>query len=195
MRFFKLKPFAAPKRFCFKDPDTGFEYLELTEQDLIRRIVAYRAQNGLEPIEHIGMVLENYWCTLPENTGSGQFGPELKRGFLAYVKGGVTLLKYALINNPVPKDVADKRAAICCGCPGNVFPDKGPFMRWTDDIAVHTVGDLRTDRHEDLGNCEGCTCVLKAKVWFPAPFDLSTEERHSMYGFNPNCWQITPEKK
>jgi hypothetical protein len=194
MRFFRLKPFAAPKRFCFKDPDTGFMYLEPTKAELIRRIVAYRAQNGLEPIEHIGMVLENYWCTLPENVGAGQFGPNLKRGFMGYVRGGVTLLKYVMIPNPVPQAQAERRAEICEACPGNVFPDKGPFMMWTDNIAIHTVGDLRTRLHDFLGNCEGCTCVLKAKVWFPAPFSLTPEEEARCRSLNLNCWQLPQTK-
>jgi len=185
----RFKPFAAPKRFVFKDPDTGFHYEEATEKDLIRRIVHYRAQNELPPIEHLDLVLANYWCGLPENEGSCQPYGKLKRGIIAYIKGGIALLETIAYprEHIVTQEQADKRAEKCLGCVYNVFPDKGAFVRWSDDIAEASVGDLRAKHYESLGNCEVCSCTLKAKVWYKGSMGLDEKQKEIMR--EVDCWQ------
>lgn len=183
----KFQPFASPRSFVFKDPDTGFKFAARDKAGLIKHIVSYRVQNDLEPIEALESVLENYWCGLPENIGSCK-QVKLKRGFLQYIKGGISLVSNLMFESFVPQKVADARSEICAGCKFNVFPDKGPFIAWSDEIAVHSIGEKKSARHKDLGNCDVCSCPMKAKVWHPGPFKLSEEEKEKMKSVN--CWQI-----
>lgn len=90
---------------------------------------------------------------------------------LSYIKGGISLIKniYYGDKNMVSEAVADKRSTICAECPFNVFPDKGAFLKWSDDIAEGSTGGKRSVNHDLLGSCEICTCPLKAKVWYKAP--------------------------
>lgn len=192
MTFKKFKPFAAPKRFVFKDPDTGFNYEEKTEKELIQRIVNYRSQNQLKPIEHLELVLPNYWCGLPENLGECMACPplnKLKRGLWPTIRGGIALVETLTYpkEHLVTQEEADNRAAICTKCVYNTFPDKGPFVRWSDKIAEAVLGDKRSKFHKLLGNCEVCTCTLKYKVFYKGDMGLNESQREKMRYVG--CWQ------
>ena len=193
--FFRFKAFTGPQAYKFKDPDTGREFNELSKDELIRRITAYRQQNNLETIDELSMVLESYWCGLPENAGRcGPAGP-LRRGFLGYLKGGVALVKNLLYHRVVEQKEADRRSEICAGCILNVFPDKGAFLSWSDDIMIASTGrDRRSKRHDDIGQCAGCTCPLRAKVWYGGRIDLTKQQESDMKQANPACWQL-PENQ
>lgn len=182
----QLKPFLAPRRPIFIDPDTGRTITAKTRPELIQKIVTYRAQNELEPIENLNLVLENYWCCLPENKPVCE-EVTLKRGWLGYLKGGLTLIKTMLYNNFVPQEEADRRANICVNCPQNIKDiEKSPAIAWSDDIAEHVIGERKSKYHDELGNCRVCSCLLKAKVWYTDEPGLSKEEVSLLPSF---CWQ------
>lgn len=187
-----FKPFQTSSVWKFPDPDTGHLHTGATRAELISSIVNYRSQNRLDAIESLGVVLDNYLCSLPENAGKCRPLP-LRRGFLQYVKGGLTLISKLWYGDAsmVTQEVADERAAICKDCPCNVFPDRGMFIQWSDDIALNSVGERKSAHYEELGSCEACTCVLKAKVWYKGPYKLSKEETAKMQLCNSKCWQLT----
>lgn len=183
--FFRFLPFEAPTSFCFKDPDTGREFRESSKKALIQRITAYRRQNNLETIEHLDFVLESYWCTLPEN--SGKCGPvNLRRGFMGYLKGGVSLLRDVTYQRYAGKDIAEARAKTCAGCVHNVFPDKEGFLKWSDELAYHALGGRTTSLDKDLGSCEICSCPLRVKVHSGEP-DSGVDGLQDK--FPDFCWQ------
>lgn len=155
-------------------------------------IVAYRKQNGLPEIELLPDVVENYLCTLPCHRGKCGRNTKLHRSVWTYLKGGVALLRNMLIENPVSRDEAERRASICSGCVFNVFPDKDRYVAWSDRVAEAAVPGKRLRYHNELGNCEVCTCTLKAKVWAPGPFSLSSEEKEKMESVG--CWQLVQIK-
>ena len=186
--FRKFKPFEASRVFEFKDPDTGFQYREKSLADLYKRIVTYRAQNNLEPLELLREVVENYLCGLPENTNKCQ-PMELQRSWFQTVVGGVLLLKNLAFRRYAPQKVAEERAKQCEGCKFNVFPDKGPFISFADNIAVMQVGERRTENAEKLGNCEVCTCVLKSKVFYQGSLPKFPEDQLVQLR-SVNCWQL-----
>ena len=194
MQLARLKPFMGPKHYIFKDPDTGREYQATTKETLVRTIVAYREQNELPPILHLNHVLENYWANLPENAENAEMAPPFKRGFVAYIKGGVSLLDYIWYGEDrmVTKEVADNRATICLTCPHNVFPDKGAFIAWTDSIAEASVGDKKSAHYDELGSCDCCSCTLKAKVFYKGVFSCSAKELSCFPEF---CWQKSEYRK
>lgn len=187
---FNFKPFHAPKSYSFVDPDTGYKFFEQTFEALISRIVNYRIQNNLEHIDNLAMVLNNYWCALPENAGSCKPIPHIERDYYTTVKGGIALFTAWLFKKFTSKEEADKRAEVCIKCPNNVFPDKGPFIEWSDKIAEKMVGARKSTYHEQLGNCDVCTCCLKAKVFYGGDISLTDEEKERIKKTMPTCWQL-----
>lgn len=190
MKLLRLRPSAAPRRYIFTDPDTNRKFKAESREALIKAIVAYRSANGLEPIKRLEIVLDHYWATLPENIGNTEIAPKLERGWLAYVKGGLTMLDYLYYGEKklVNQETADKRAKQCASCKYNIFPDKGPFIEWVDGIAKASVGEKATPYDDDLGNCEVCSCVNRAKVWYRGKFEPSEKEIKKFK--EVDCWQL-----
>lgn len=180
---FKFLPFNAPSAYVFPDPDSGHEHKGVNKADVIQRIIKYRAQNGLEPIEELGTVLDNYWCLLPENMGKCEEF-KLQRGWFEVWKGGLQILKNIAFGSDamVPQEEADRRAKICSDqdgipCQFNVFPDRDMFIKWSDAHAEASTGGRKSKPYATLGNCALCTCSLRAKVW--AKNALMTEKQSS----------------
>lgn len=188
----KLIAFATPARFVFQDPDTRYQYRAETREALVKHIVGYRQQNNLKPIEHLELVLENYWCGLRENIGRCEPLP-LRRGLLSYVKGSIALVENILMKKMVSSEEAEARAKICVSCPHNVFPDKGAFVQWSDQIAEASTDGRKVSVHDKLGSCDVCTCTLKAKVWYGGTLRLKPDEREKMKAVG--CWQPEWEKR
>lgn len=173
--------------FEFKDPDSGRVHKANSKSDLVKLIIAYRQQNNYDPIELIDTVVDNYLCMLPNNAGKcAPFFP-IKRGLWATFKGGVAVVKSLLYKSFATQEEADRRAAICKDCIYNVFPDKERFVRWSDSIAEASVGARKSKYHEELGNCDVCTCPLRAKVFFKGDIELTPEQISKMK--KVNCWQ------
>lgn len=194
VQLMRIRPGAAPVKWCFKDPDTGHLYEAQDRQSLIAKISSYRSQNELPPIQELGLVIENYLAGLPDNRPNAEPTPPLRRGLVAYLKGGIALLDYifygakAMVSLPV----AEERATICLTCPQNQFPDKGTFVRWADEMAEAATGGKKTKQHDLLGNCIACSCNLRSKVWYKGPFRLSNDEKLKMPSF---CWQLKEDNK
>lgn len=185
----KFKSFETSSVWEFIDPDTGYVYKADSRAALIRHVITYRIQNKLEPLPFITDVVDNYLCGLPANTGKCE-PLVLRRGVLAYIKGGIALLNnlYYGENNMVPQATADARAEQCVTCKFNSFPDKSTFVKWSDDLAEASTGGKKAASHTQLGNCMACSCCLKAKVWYKGPFIVSTDEVPMMQ--EVGCWQI-----
>lgn len=182
----KLAAFAPPSRYVFRDPDTEYEFKANTKKELVDHIISYREQNRLEPIAFLETVLENYWCGLEENIGRCQ-PMTLKRGWVTTLRGGIALLTNVFMNRMVTPEEAEARAKVCELCPANIFPDKGAFIKWADDLAEESTGGKKTSLNDKLGNCEVCSCCLRAKVWYGGRIKLSDEERKKMVELH--CWQ------
>jgi hypothetical protein len=193
--FYKFRPFSRPKRWVFKDPDSGFVYEEQNEKALIQRIINYRSQNSLPIIKHLDKVLQNYWCRLPENLGECEPCKMLERGLLAYIRGGIALLDNLWYGEAarVPQEEADRRAEICTGCKYNTNPDKGWFDIWADNMAQKSVGDAKSKHHVLLFNCEICSCNLRAKVFYKGDMGLNAEQKSQMQ--DVGCWQTENKKE
>lgn len=105
---------------------------------------------------------------------------------------------------PVPRTLAEERAAICAGaiggkpCPAN---QQGLLRLLTVPAATAIRGYLMlkhrmriaTSRDSELYSCEACQCVLTLKVWQPVEFvregtgdDTLAKHREA----NANCWVV-----
>lgn len=181
--FQKFKNFTGPASFHFKDPDTGLTYQEKSKEDLILRINSYRSQNKLEKIELLSFVLENYWCSLRENIGKC-VPVQTKRGILGYIKGGIALAKAVMYSKFCTLAEASRRADICIKCPHNVIPTNAT---WLNQKIYHMIGDdKKTPVDEYLGECEICSCPLKAKVHIGEEIILDKDTENKLPDY---CWQ------
>ncbi len=186
MKLYRFSPFAVPKTFTFKDPDTQFVYTASSFPSLLSHIRSYRAQNQLEELEFLEFVVEHYLCMLRENAGACVPRQTLRRGIMSFIRGGIGLLSNVAYNSFATQAVADARAEICIKCPKNVFPDKGPFVRYSDRLAEAAVGARKSRYHNELGNCEACGCPLRAKVFFNEQIELTKEQAEQAPEY---CWQ------
>lgn len=190
MSLFKLAPSMAFLVYKFPDPDTGRMHIGKSIQDLAATIRVYRAQNELPEIEYLEAVIEHYLCKCREHIGACEAGKPLKRGIVPFIKGGLLLLKNLAYNQFVTQEEADKRGNICMECPLNQFPDKTDFVKWSDDLALMTIGNRKSSNHDKLGTCIGCGCPLRCKVWFGGKIKLTKKEEDKIKPINPRCWQL-----
>ena len=189
--FLQFKKFCSPSKFEFKDPDVPNKvYKGQSYEQLYQQIRGYRSQNELPPIDYLEVVVENYICRLPGHEGSCQPRPPLKRGLLATLRGGIALIQNLMYSEFAAQVVADARALECKDCPLNTFPDKGPFVKWSDELAQMSVGSRKSEFHEELGNCEGCGCPMRPKVFYMGPIKLTAQQKEKMLEANPECWQV-----
>lgn len=192
--FLRFKPFQAPARFVYRDPDTSQVMQANTKPELVQLIVAYRAQNRLEPIERIDLFLENYWCNLPENAYKCAKVEVLPRGLFATIKGGMVVLKNYFYKRFAPQETADLRARQCTRCPFNITPgmipaaDRDAFIEYANKVAEASVGERKSTYHEELGECAACGCPLRAKVFYEG--ELSFRDDQLVKLKSAKCWQL-----
>lgn len=187
--FKKFKAFEAPHSYNFRDPDTQAPFITATKQELINQVTAYREQNDLPRIEELEKVLENYWCGQVENSGKCVPDAEITRSLMTYIKGGVVLLSNMLYKKFATQEAADARAKQCTTCKYNSFPDKGPFFKWADDLAIQSVGQRKTTLDNEIGICAICTCNLRSKVHYGGTLDKFTPEQTKRLT-EVSCWQL-----
>ena len=105
---------------------------------------------------------------------------------------------------PVPKPLAEQRAAVCENCPKN---DKatGLLAHFTQTAAQEVMGilgalkdlDLRTSNANRLGTCKVCHCPMAAKVFAPLAVILKhmpAEDQADLQPENPRCWILTEKE-
>lgn len=161
-----------------------------TRAELVQSIVSYRANNELPPIDHLDAVLENFLCGCEENAGECEV-MELRRGFLAYIKGGISLLKFYFFpeESRADQQTADARAAKCVRCKHNTFPaDLDRFVKWSDDIWAAAVSPAKSAYHDQLGHCAVCSCILKASVFYNGYHGLNKKQMSQAK--EVNCWKV-----
>ena len=93
----------------------------------------------------------------------------------------------------VTQEEADRRAAICAGCPLNQATNNCKSCS-NSGLAAATigllVGDKQTSSHEHLYSCLHCGCFIKAMVWFPKE-DLQHTPPDGFEKTPPqNCWKL-----
>ena len=191
----KFSILTSPSDWYFKNPDDGFTIKGSSLQDVATKVRSYRSQNQQDEIQYLENVIENWLCCRKENWGKCEKLPPLKRGLYTTLKAGVLLIKQMMYNSFASQELADSRALTCVNCKANSFPDKDGFIKWADDIAEQTVGDRKSKYHEQIGNCEVCTCLLRSKIFYNEKIKLKKEIEDKMREVNPKCWQLPENNK
>lgn len=177
-----------PAQFIFQDPDTGLMYgPEKSKKTLLDRIIVYRSQNGLPPIDFLDDVVENYWCMQQINVGRCE-PKQLKLGLLATLRGGIAVIKNYMYDRCVDQNVAEERAAKCSSCKHNRKPEDEGIKYWLDLVAINSVKGHRTKEYDNLGTCGVCECPLNMKVFYAGKVP-ATKDQLAKYT-EVNCWQL-----
>ena len=148
----------------------------------------YRTQNGLPEIEALNLVIDTYLCGLPENKHRCIPTKYISRSLMGYIKGGVVLVKNLWYRFTATQFEADERALQCSTCKFNKFPNKGIFIKTSDQLAEASVGNKRSAHYDELGSCTVCSCPLRAKVWYKDEATFSPKEIEQFK--EVNCWQL-----
>lgn len=156
-----------------------------SKQQLVNNIIAIREQNGLDPIEHINIVIDNYLCGKPENKGLCE-AFSLSRTFGQWMKGTVSFFKDMRYRKYASQATADARAKICLKCPHNTKADKSALETASDWLTTATIEDRKAFRHQDLHSCTICSCPLKCKVWYGDKIENPKPVNDNLPDY---CWQ------
>ena len=92
---------------------------------------------------------------------------------------------------PVAQELANKRAAICVGCPKNV---EGSWFLTTAAEVIKSTLEARKDltlvtpSDAALKSCDVCKCINRLKVWCPLSHILAKSKAEILAAFPPQCW-------
>lgn len=90
---------------------------------------------------------------------------------------------------PVSPEEANRRAAICVGCPLNrVVGGCLGCIKFADIVATAN-GSRSTEFDEKLENCLVCGCSNKAQVWLPLEFLHTDKHKERNHQFPDHCWK------
>ena len=96
----------------------------------------------------------------------------------------------------MPSELAEKRAAICAGCPSNEQGDLLSFFTKPLSEAIRRAYNLRaeyklrTSQDDKLGVCGICSCPLKLMLHVPLEMKLKHLPDDVRAGLPPHCWVI-----
>lgn len=100
---------------------------------------------------------------------------------------------------PVTREQAEKRAAVCVKCPLNQPGDFSNFFtRATSELLrmqVQTAQelDMTTPHDAKLGVCSGCDCPLRLKTWVSLEPILEHMLPEAKSALHENCWIMAEE--
>ena len=123
-------------------------------------------------------------------------------GHLGKTASGIKLLTQWLGDglNPVPRQLAEKRALICATCPQN---QEGNLWQRMDALAAHELRSLisakknmklETPKDYALKTCQACDCWLPLKVWSPLKHILNNTSDSVRKDLDVSCWILSEEQ-
>lgn len=203
--------------WSWKDQSTGFDY-KLNYGSglnglnaLMEHVRRYRADNMLPAIDppELRRQIEASICKRSGMESRCFDVSQKKRTIGQTISGGIAAAK-AIAGGFIRGEnemsmvsirLAEKRAAICELCPLNRPPEDQSSIEQLEDAAMlKLIGSRKTSVSEKLFSCAGCSCNLRAKVWFSrrivnGSLDAKTRARLEAVKLNKNgaamtCWQV-----
>jgi hypothetical protein len=136
--------------------------------------------------------------------------PLRKRTVAGAVAAGANLVKNTVAGialwqeffgaGPVEPVLAERRAAVCAGCPEN---QSGNIFERFNELAAKEITaifgalkqkNLQTTRDGSLGICHVCSCPNRSNVWTPLDLKLKHLRPETKAALPDYCWVITEEK-
>ena len=123
-------------------------------------------------------------------------------GHLGKTASGIKLLTQWLGDglNPVPRQLAEKRALVCATCPQN---QEGNLWQRMDALAAHELRSLisakknmklETQKDYALKTCQACDCWLPLKVHSPLRHILNNTSDSVRKDLDVSCWILSEEQ-
>ncbi len=112
------------------------------------------------------------------------------------INGPIAVIEFlGPTGKPVPKQLAQSRAAVCSRCPFNVPPHSLQEKLSTLILkAAFAIFKLKTHTHikietePKLGICKVCGCFLPLKIFVPLEHILKFTPDSTLNCLAPNCW-------
>ncbi len=154
------------------DPLTGIRVEAVTWDHLMSKVREERRANGAP----IGLEIDDEvesWCCIAHPDEVQVVDERLpKRRLLNLddvVRGTQVILAFKLAGSPlVAQPEAERRAAICARCPMNqMWSQSCSICNKIDDVVRGVIGQVKTDKDQQLFSCNICGCSLKAAVHLP----------------------------
>lgn len=98
--------------------------------------------------------------------------------------------------DPVPQELAEKRASICVQCPKNV--QGAWYVEAPAELFAAALRgwqklkgsdfEFKTKQGDKLKSCDVCACILRFKTFCPLEHIIAKTPPEIMVEFPPNCW-------
>lgn len=156
----------------YTDPKTQTGRIKkASPREVFEQIKRYRVNNStFTSDEKLWEELWNYWCGRePERCGLNtppvpDFEPHQITWQDVALFAGMAALAISSGQPLVDQAEAERRAAICAGCPMNQPLNDCPHCREAINALAQKMGGLSTSRDGELKACSVCGCELKASV-------------------------------
>lgn len=185
----------------YTQPESGKTFEHYDHETWLRQIQDHRLGNGY-PISHdwIAQLHDEACKQNPHWQGKtcrrivGNKPTRRALSFAAALSFLKMLTKWALDGAKLEdQEEAERRAAICAGCPYNVTLSFGCGACMSTVLAAikGLLGKRATTQDKKLGACGICSCSLKASVWFPAStqFNSLDEDTKDQFRKVEFCWK------
>ncbi len=205
---FKPKANWSPSFWVFVDENNKTYQADSLEL-VLSQIIQFRHENKQAPIPFLKEVVINF--TMLSNDAYQAYresytpSAQVQTSALAYLKGALAYTKAKLFSSDeelyVEQKVAEKRAAICAGCPYNKVSVNGR-TKHDPSLAQSKFCELKEPRRTSVDGllhlCAKCNCKNECKIHFTKEFiysattqDLETELKREilMLTNKPGkCW-------
>lgn len=120
-------------------------------------------------------------------------------GVVSRVKAGIGVMWdwFGTGMRPVARELANRRAEVCAGCPKN---RKSSWVEWAKDsvasgiktqLEVKNEMSMTTDYDEEIQTCDACLCWLPLKVWTPLVHIRVNMGEDVKAALDPRCWVLS----
>lgn len=174
--------------WSYVEPETGMKIAHNHWRSFLEKAFKHREANGLYTGGGWQDIVWDLLCRQnPQVPSIDTEKPERRMDFADVRRFAITLSNWLGAEEKwVAQEEAERRAAICAGCPYNVVVSgcwgcKGP-LNWI----VEMMGNRQTSRDADLQQCSKCFCTLRAKVHIP--LDVMLEGQEPLEDLPDFCW-------
>lgn len=192
--------------FVLNDTQNGLVGSATAFDGLLRAVREWRKANGLQNGLGLEDMVEQAVCAkYPQECE--QVSPLLPNrrkvfSFGEVIQGTRVMVTHKLAGSPLVSDEeANRRAAICAGCPNNIsfqMPCGGRCGE-LETVVNAIIGSRKTKHDGELRQCAICRCYLSAAVYVPLDIQwkVLTNEQKAQFQHAAetiSCWKYVPEQ-
>lgn len=192
-----------PGGWKYTPPQTGVTITAQFWNGMLPRVISHLKANGVEitdelllEIEHGACVESNVggWCRKREPKPVAGMPIPLLSAVEAFLKSVWGVLKERRF---VPREEAERRAAICRECPYRVTSPGGcvscqSLIKAAAELIEKNPIKFEPDEDGTVRDtCRACLCICHIKCWVPSTV-LDKAEGEKRPAYHKSCWRNTP---